>query len=126
MFRKQDHCYLPQPSRAAKKYPESVLSGLSPQALAQVYNVSTNVVVPDQVTFGNGEELRKIYSQWYRLGFAFAYVTGVEHLRDWAYRPTVYERAKVAGWYDGNSAGALARHQADLDSAFDETRPKPK
>ncbi len=112
---------VPSPTGPPKKYPESALSALSPQALAQVYTVSTNVVVPEQVPVPEGPELRKIYSDWYRLGFAFAYVTGVKHLRDWGYRSTVYERAKIAGWYDGNSAGALARREADLNAAFGNT-----
>jgi hypothetical protein len=100
-------------------YPDSALSGLPSETIAKIESFSVNVSVPDSIPFGNNEELRRVYSEWYRKGYAFAFVTGTEHLRDQRYRNDRLERAKALGWFDGNGAGGLAKRREDIESAID-------
>lgn len=98
---------------------KSSLAALPRETIDEIELFSQSVTVPDSMPFSRNEEAGRAYSEWYRKGYAFAYVTGTECLPDQVSRdnqPEV-ERAKMLGWFDGNSAGGLARRLADIDSA---------
>ncbi len=99
-------------------YPDSELSGLPSETIAKIESFSVKVAVPTSIPFGSNEELGRVYSEWYRKGYAFAFVTGRPHLRDWLYRDDRLERVKALGWFDGNSAGGLAKRLEDIESAM--------
>ena len=104
--------------------PVSTLSALPEETIDEIESFSQNVSVPDSIPFPRNGEVGRAYSEWYRKGYAFAFVTGTECLRDQVSResqPEV-ERAKIMGWFDGNSAGGLARRLREIDSAVGRVR----
>jgi len=103
----------------SNRYPESALSELARETFASVESFSANVAVPESPPFESNKQLNQLYCEWYRRGYAFAYVTGQQHIPDWSYHEDKAERAKLTGWFDGNSAGGLARRLKDIDSAVD-------
>ena len=106
--------------------PKSTLAALPRETIDEIESFSQSVAVPDSTPFRRNEEAGRAYSEWYRKGYAFAYVTGLEYLRDQVSRdnqPEV-ERAKMLGWFDGNSAGGLARSLKEIDSAVGRIRSK--
>jgi len=104
--------------------PKSTLSALPRESIDEIESFSQRVTVPDTVPFSGNEEAGRAYSEWYRKGYAFAYLTGTEYLRDQVSRDSQpeTERAKMLGWFDGNSAGGLARRLKAIDSAVDGVR----
>lgn len=104
--------------------PNSTLAALPRETMAEIESFSQRVSVPDSMPFSRTEDSGRAYSEWYRKGYAFAFVTGTECLRDQVSRdnqPEI-ERAKVLGWFDGNSAGGLARRLKEIDSAVGRVR----
>ena len=99
--------------------PKSTLAALPRETTDEIESFSQSVIVPDSIPFSRNEEAGRAYSEWYRKGYAFAYVTGTECLRDQVSRDNQaeVERAKMLGWFDGNSAGGLARRLKEIDSA---------
>jgi hypothetical protein len=105
-------------------YPESAFTTLSPEILTRIDSFAVGVPSPNTIPFTDDEALRDVYSQWYRKGYAFAFVTGAGHLRDQISRhdlPKV-EQAKILGWFDGNSAGRLAKRTNDIKGASTDHR----
>jgi hypothetical protein len=99
-------------------YPYSVVCSLPSDTIADIEKLSLQVAVPESSPSTENDELRRAYCEWYRTGYAFAFVTGTGYLRDWRYVADPRERAMVQGWFDGNSAGALARRLREIDSVF--------
>ena len=99
--------------------PTSALSVLPKETIARIESTSAGVALPISRPFETNSELSRVYSEWYRKGYAFAFVTGNEQLRDQVSRAELpeTERVKILGWFDGNSAGGLARRLNDIDSA---------
>lgn len=104
--------------------PKSTLAALPRESIEEIELFSQSVTVPGSVPFSGNEEASRAYSEWYRKGYAFAYVTGTECLRDQVSRDNQpeAERAKMLGWFDGNSAGGLARRLKEIDSAVGRVR----
>ncbi len=110
---------LPDVTGRRSNYPESTLSALPKETVAEIESRAVGVALPASIPFGTNSQLRRIYSEWYQTGYAFAFVTGMGHLPDQISRhdrPEV-EQAKILGWFDGNTAGRLARRVKDIDSA---------
>lgn len=111
---------LPDVTGRRSNYPESTLSALPKETIAEIESTGASVVLPASIPFGTNSQLSQVYSEWYRKGYAFAFVTGMGHLPDQISRqdqPEV-EQAKVLGWFDGNTAGRLAKRLKDIDSAL--------
>jgi len=106
-------------------YPDSALSALPIKVAEELNAFSSTVTLPQPIRFKDTEELGRVYSEWYRKGYAFAFITGKAHVREWSDRADTFENAKSLGWFDGNSAGGLARRQRDVDSAFDRLQAPP-
>jgi hypothetical protein len=104
-------------NRQPSDYPESVLSALPQETLAEVMAFANSVSLPVSTPFGTNEHLRQVYLEWYQTGYAFAFITANQHVRDWGYHDDQLEKAKFLGWFDGNSAGGLAKRLKDIDSA---------
>lgn len=104
--------------------PQATLAALPKETTDEIELFSQSVAVPGSIPFSGNEEAGRAYSQWYRKGYAFAYVTGTECLRDQVSRDNQpeAERAKMLGWFDGNSAGGLARRLKEIDSAVGRVR----
>jgi hypothetical protein len=104
--------------------PRSTLAALPRETTDEIELFSQSVTVPGSMPFSGNEEAGRAYAQWYRKGYAFAYVTGTECLRDHVSRDNQPEvdRARMLGWFDGNSAGGLARRLKEIDSAVGRVR----
>ena len=104
--------------------PKSTLAALPRETIDKIESFSQSMTMPDSIPFPRNEEGSRAYSEWYRKGYAFAYVTGTECLRDQVSRDNLseVERAKMLGWFDGNSAGGLARRLSEIDSAVGRVR----
>ena len=100
-------------------YPESAFASLSTETINRIDSCASNTPLPDPTPFAGDEALRDVYSQWYRKGYAFAFVTGAGHLRDQISRHDLpkEEQVKILGWFDGNSAGRLAKRTNDIKGA---------
>ena len=100
--------------------PALVLAALPDQRVVEITSFSSKVSVPDVIPWPKGSEAGLVYEQWYRVGYAFAFVTGEQWLRDQVSRRDKLEteRAKFRGWFDGNSAGGLAKRLSDAESAM--------
>ena len=108
------------------KYPESVLESLTANTRTAIEAFTTKVPTPNALPIGNNKSLQKVYLDWYRRGYAFVFVTGIEHVRDQITRleQPEEEKIKVIGWFDGNLAGGLASRIEGVRSAVDKIRPK--
>jgi len=114
----------PETASAQSIDPKSTLAALPKELADHIESFSQSMIVPDSMPLSAKEELSRVYSEWYRKGYAFAYVSGTECLRGQVpldYQPDA-ERAKILGWFDGNSAGGLARRLKEIDSALDRVK----
>lgn len=105
--------------------PGSVLASLSHETLREIESIGATVELPERMPFNGRDELRRRYCEWYRKGFAVAFVTRMRHQRPHYFlNPDMTEayRAKCAGWYDGNAAGAASLLRKDLLEGFRRTR----
>ena len=94
--------------------PAEFLSSLPSNELAAIKTYSTNISTPRSNQFAANPEAEASYSEWYKAGYAYAYVTGSH----WLYPPqlrrknedneSLSETAKHVGWFSGNSDGYLA------------------
>src|SRR5215467_11700513 len=62
--------------------PESTISALSSDSIAQIESYSQSVAEPKDVPFPSNEASRRAYLEWYRKGYAYAFITGKTWLRD--------------------------------------------
>lgn len=97
---------------------DSLMAALSSKKAGEIEAVASKVPLPDKLPFPENPELRKIYSDWFRNGYAYAILSGAESLRDQVARNSDRERAKAAGWFDGNSAGSLARRSKEMETTI--------
>jgi hypothetical protein len=106
--------------------PASVISALPSQTAAEIDSYSTNVVVPNRTGFEDSQEARNTYIAWFQKGYAYAYISGNEWMRDQVSRRDrpIEERAKFQGWFDGNSAGGFARRMAEAEAAVKRSSAK--
>ena len=111
---------VPEITTERANYPESALASLPSETVAEIEEFSASVALPDSIPLRDDEDVRQVYMAWYRKGYAFAFVTGAGHLRDQISRQErpQAEQAKVLGWFDGNSAGRLARRLSDIEAAL--------
>ena len=98
---------------------EDAFAGLPGETLAAVNAYIATVSVPEISSFRNNAELAQAYSDGYRKGYAFAYVTGKGYLRDQASQQgrSELDNTRLLGWFDGNNAGRLTRRLAEIVSA---------
>jgi hypothetical protein len=108
-----------------RTYPESVLLNLPAETASQIKSLSATVVAPHSIHFEGTEGCQEVYQDWYRVGYAFAYIIGKEQVGAWPNTVNRVEKAKFCGWFDGNSAGALARDLKSNNSTIDETHGRP-
>jgi hypothetical protein len=97
--------------------PEFVLRQVTAAQAAEIESISVNAQVPTFNPWKTNQQLAIIYSEWYRKGYAYSFVTGIQQLRDWQYRDSTSERARLDGWYNGNGAGGLARRVKEIEAA---------
>ena len=104
--------------------PVLVLQALSNEVVANIRAYGLQVSVPERNPFVDDESLSQVYTEWYRTGYAFAFVTGVPRMRDQVSREARpgLDRAKFSGWFDGNDAGRLVRWRTDIESALERLR----
>jgi hypothetical protein len=107
------------PTGRRTNYPASAFASLSTETIKRIDSFASDVPLPDPIPFSEDEALRDLYLQWYRKGYAFAFVTGAGHLRDQISRHDLpkSEQVKILGWFDGNSAGRLAKRANDIKGA---------
>ena len=94
---------------------DSLMAALSMIKAAELEATASQVALPSKLPFPGNPDLRQVYSEWFRKGYAYAVVTGSENLRDQVARSSDRERAKASGWFDGNSAGSLARRSGEIE-----------
>ena len=106
--------------------PESALRQVTPNQAAEIEAMAIDVQFPVPSLWTTNRQLAVIYSDWYRKGYAYAFVTGIQQLRDQYYRDSTSDRAKFDGWYNGNGAGGLARRTKDIEAAAQRMESKQK
>jgi len=93
--------------------PNLVLQKLSVDKTMEISSFISQVKLPDSIP-NRDQEFRDAYLEWYRKGYAFAFITGTECLRDQLARDG-FEKSKMDGWFDGNRAGSLAWLKKELE-----------
>jgi len=86
--------------------------------VAKIKSYGQSVRVPEQRPFPMSEAAERAYSEGYREGYAYAFVTGNLCVSDEIPRAdeSATQQAKVLGWFDSISAGGLASIMRVADS----------
>ncbi len=106
--------------------PESALREVTAAQAAEIESIAADLQAPTSNRWNTNQQLAEVYSEWYRKGYAYAFVTGIQQLRDQQYRDSTSDRAKFDGWYNGNGAGGLARRTKDIEAAAQRLESKQK